>query len=286
MILTVLRSAGIGFTNVYRPSILWRLSSETMHRVRLIHWKPSESAPLIGAIGSLGFIPEYDPEPNGPAITRAIRAHPPDAVVIDLSRLPSHGREIGVWLRTVKATRAIPIVFVGGEPAKLEKVKAVLPDAAYATTANFNRILKSACASRVSNPVIPPPMMERYKNKTAAQKLGIAPASTVALMDPPRDYATILGALPPNVEVFEDPAAVQHVTLWFIRDSEAMLRALPRMRAIAAKTKLWIVWPKGTANKFREGPIRNTALENGLVDYKICSVNAQWSGILFARKKV
>jgi CheY-like chemotaxis protein len=256
-----------------------------MHRVRLIHWKPAEAAPLLDAIRAGGFAPEFDPQPSGSAITRAIRARPPDAVVIDLSRLPSHGREVGTWMRSLKSTRTIPIVFVGGEPEKLEKVKAVLPDAAYATTSNLGRILKSACGSRVSNPVIPPPMMERYKNKTVAQKLGIAPSSTVAVMDAPRDYLSVIGELPGSVEVFEDPPAAQNVTLWFIRDSEAMLQALRRMRAIAAKTKLWIVWPKGSSNKFREGPIRDTALEHGLVDYKICSVNEQWSGILFARKK-
>jgi hypothetical protein len=256
-----------------------------MHRVRVIHWKPTEAAPLIEAIRSGGFIAEYDSDPNGSTITRAIRANPPHAVVIDLSRLPSHGREVGVWLRSLKSTRTIPLVFVGGEPAKLAQVKGVLPDAAYATASNLARVLKSACAARVSDPVIPPPVMERYKNKTAAQKLGIAPSATVAVMDAPRDYLAILGALPEGVEVFEDPSIVQNVTLWFIRDSEAMLHALRRMRAIAARTKLWIVWPKGSSNKFREGPIRETALDNGLVDYKICSVNEQWSGILFARRK-
>ncbi len=257
-----------------------------MHRVRVIHWKPAEAAPLLETIRTNGFSPEYDSDSNGSTITRAIRANPPDAVVIDLSRLPSHGRQVGVWMRSLKSTRSIPIVFVGGEPAKLLQVKAVLPDAAYATSSNLARVLKLACAGSIANPVIPPPMMERYKNKTAAQKLGIAASSTVAVIDAPRDYLTVIGELPEGAEVIEDPSAVQNVTLWFIRDSEAMLHALRRMRAIAAKTKLWVVWPKGASNKFREGPIRETALDNGLVDYKICSVNAQWSGILFAKKKI
>jgi hypothetical protein len=256
-----------------------------MHRVRLIHWRTAEATPLIEAIRTGGFVPEYDPNPNGRAVMRAIRAHPPDAVVIDLSRLPSHGRDVGAWMRSLKSTRNIPIAFVGGELAKVEKVKAVLPDAAYTTVSDLGPILKSVCAARLSNPVIPSPMMERYKDKTTAQKLGIAPSSTVAVMDAPRDYLAVLGHLPVDVEIFEDPEAVQKVTLWFIRDSEAMMHALRRMRAIAARTKLWIVWPKGSSNKFREGPIRGTALEHGLVDYKICSVNEQWSGILFARKK-
>ena len=39
---------------------------------------------------------------------RELRSTPPDAVVIDLSRLPSHGREFAVALRGSKATRHVP----------------------------------------------------------------------------------------------------------------------------------------------------------------------------------
>jgi CheY-like chemotaxis protein len=239
----------------------------------------------VAVVRSAGFEAEYLSDPKGAAVAKAISSSPPDAVVIDLSRLPSHGREIGVWLRNRKSTRHIPLVFVGGEPEKREKVKAVLPDAVYATESELASVLRKACAGKVSNPVIPPSAMERFKGKTAAQKLGIAASSTVAVMDAPRDYASVLGEVPEGVEIREDPAAVQGVTLWFIRDSEAMMKGLRRMRAIASKTKLWILWPKGKTNRFREGSIREMGIEHGLVDYKICSVNEHWSGILFARRK-
>jgi CheY-like chemotaxis protein len=256
-----------------------------MPRVRVIHWKSAEAGSLVEAVRAAGFEPEYDPDPNGSALARMITSNPPDAVAIDLSRLPSHGREMAVWMRNRKTTRTIPIVFVGGEPEKIEKVKAVLPDAAYADWASLGRLLKAACKGRAQNPVVPPSAMERFKSKSAAQKLGIAAGSTVGLMDAPRDYATVLGEMPEGVEFAEDPEAPQNVTLWFIRDSEAMMGAIRRMRAWASKTKLWLLWPKGATNRFREGPIREMGIENGLVDYKICSVNEQWSGILFARKK-
>jgi CheY-like chemotaxis protein len=254
-------------------------------KVRVIHWKDAEAGPLIEVVRGAGFDVEYVPDPNGAAVARAIKASLPDAVLIDLSRLPSHGREMAVWLRNRKTTRDIPIVFVGGEEVKVAPIKAVIPDAAYVTEKGLSRALAKACAGRAFNPVVPPSAMERFKTKSAAQKLGIVTASKVAVMDAPRDYASVLGDMPENVEFFEDPQAVQSITLWFIRDAEAMLGAVRRMRAIAAQTKLWILWPKGQANKFREGPIREMGIENGMVDYKICSVNDQWSGILFARKK-
>jgi hypothetical protein len=256
-----------------------------MPRVRIIHWKPAEAAGLIDSVRAAGFTPEYDAEMNGPAISRAIRAHLPDAVLIDLSRLPSHGREVGIWLRGIKATRHIPLVFVNGEGEKLERVRKDLPDAAFATPADLKNVLKTSCHGLADAPLVPTQMMERYKEKPAAQKLGIIAGSTVAVMNAPRDYTHALGPLPEGVDIFEDPRSVHPVTLWFILDLEMLLAALPRMRAIAPKTKLWIVWRKGKEGRVSQNTIRETAIEGGLVDYKICSLDAHWSGILFARKK-
>ena len=52
-----------------------------------------------------------------------IRASHPDALVIDLSRIPSHGREVAHSIRSAKASRHLPIVFVDGEPEKVKKTK-------------------------------------------------------------------------------------------------------------------------------------------------------------------
>jgi len=61
------------------------------------------------------------------------------------------------------------------------------------------------------------------------------------------------------------------------------------MRSFAAKSKLWILWRKQTARQRDSGVtqpfIRESALGVGLVDYKICSVNEDWSGLLFTWKK-
>ena len=102
---------------------------------------------------------------------------------------------------------------------------------------NFAPRIKAACANPVANPIAPPGVMERYGSRTKAQKLGIKQGSTVAVIDPPRDYEAVLGDLPEGVELVENPASVHPVTLWFVRDPEACLAALRRMRAIAAKTK-------------------------------------------------
>jgi len=52
-------------------------------------------------------------------------------IIIDQSRLPSQGRDVAMVLRSYKTIRTIPLVFVEGDPGKLESVKAQIPDAFY-----------------------------------------------------------------------------------------------------------------------------------------------------------
>jgi hypothetical protein len=259
-----------------------------MHRIHIVHWRPAEAAPLVESVRRAGFVVDYCETPNGPAITSALRENVPEAVVIDLSRLPSHGKEVAVWLRGRKGTRHVPLVFTGGDPAKVAKIREVLPDAVYTEPSGIASELKAILKSLSvpsSSPVVPPPMMQRYGNRTAAQKIGIREGTKVAVMDPPRDYLTVLGEIPADAELIEDSHAVQAVTLWFVHDPEPFLAALPTMRNIASRTKLWVLWRKGSKNGISQNFVRETAIDAGLVDYKICSVDGHWSGIAFARSK-
>jgi len=45
---------------------------------------------------------------------------------------------------------------------------------------------------------------------------------------------------------------------------------------------LWIAWPKrasGVATDVTEGVVREIALAAGLVDNKVCAIDATWSGL-------
>jgi hypothetical protein len=249
-------------------------------RVRVIHWKASEANELLAALRSAGYAVDYDERPDYRIIT-AVRESSPSAIVIDLSRMPSHGREVAVFLRGRKDTRSIPLVFVNGDDEKVEAIRALLPDAAYTTTAGVGNAVRSAIAEPATAPVTPPQMMDRYQGKTAAQKLGIAAGSRVALIEPPADYARLLGELPSGAQLAEDGGAAE-VTLWFARDLAGCRAAFPEMRRLAARTKLWILWQKGSKSGLSPNLLRETATSLGMVDYKICAVNERWSGMAFA----
>jgi hypothetical protein len=251
----------------------------------MFHFRPEEAGPLLEACRAGGFKVEF--EPGGyTTLARAIRTTPPDAVLIDLSRMPSHGREIACALRNTKYARHIPLVFVGGEPEKVEAIRKLIPDAEFTTVKTVAAGIKRATAKKNMNPVVPPDSMDRYSGRTTAQKLGIKEGMTVAVFNPPRDYASALGALPADVELVEDPDDLHPLTLWFVTDPREYRAALGAMRRLAGKTKLWVIWHKATAGgNLTDKIVREFGNEVGLVDYKICAVDKRWSGMAFAVKK-
>src|SRR5210317_679139 len=101
-----------------------------MARIRIIHRKPEEISAEVRALRQAGHQVDRRPLDSMDALRR-IRKRPPDAIIIDLSRIPSQGRDIGLALRQAKSTRHVPLIFAGGLPEKVEKVQAALPDAEY-----------------------------------------------------------------------------------------------------------------------------------------------------------
>jgi CheY-like chemotaxis protein len=256
-----------------------------MARVRVIHWNAGEAAPLLELCRGAGYEVDYD-HGGGPAIVKAARKAPaPDAVVIDLTRLASHGREVGVALRNYKALRSTPIVFVDGEEEKVEKTRERVPGAFFCTRAQLRRTLRKALSGGGTEFPAAAPVMELYRSRFTFQKLGVKAGMSLGVMDPPRDYLAALGKLPEGVEIVEDPEAPQAVTVWFVHELDPYLDALGRMRGMADRTKLWVAWRKGAKNGVTQNSVRQAAREFGLVDYKICAIDGRWSGMLFARRK-
>jgi hypothetical protein len=127
--------------------------------------------------------------------------------------------------------------------------------------------------------------METAPGRTAAQKLGIREGSVVCLIDPPTGYSKVLGELPEGVEIHEDPSPACPVTLWFVHDPAEYEASLPSRRGLAARSRLWIIWQKGRRDGLNGSFVRGRALAMGLVDYKICSLDGVWSGMVFTVKK-
>jgi CheY-like chemotaxis protein len=257
------------------------------HSVHLFHWDKDHAAFMLEKLRNAGYEVKYHTRGEGLSVRAMSNA---SAVVIDLSRLPSHGRAVATWLRGSKSTRHTPIIFVDGDQDKVAIAKQQLPDALYATTSRLMATLNKAIATPLVRPVVPTQMpvvptqmMEGYASRSTAQKLGFAVGMTVRLIDPPANYTSVIGRLPENVEFTEH--ATCPITLWFVHDPASFKAGLAQHRALAKRSKLWVIWKKGNP-AFNGSIVRETARAMGLVDYKICSVDSTWSGMLFAVKKV
>lgn len=257
-----------------------------MARVRLIHWKAQEAAAHVETLRAAGYEVEYS-ELDGAGF-RSLRERPPAAFVIDLSRLPSHGMEVGTGLRGFTATRAVPLVFVEGAPEKVERIRKILPDATYTTWRRIRGALKSAIANAPANPVKPESNLAGYSGTPLPKKLGIKPDSTIALINQPRGFETALGELPEGVTFIPEAQGKPDLIIWFIRTRFELESRINAMRDLTGDGGLWVAWPKkssGVASDVTETIVRDTALAVGLVDYKVCAIDATWSGLKFARRK-
>lgn len=254
-------------------------------RLRLIHWDASEARDRIVQLEKAGFQAIY--EALDDSNYRTIRRDPPDAFLIDLSRLPSHGRAVALALREWKDTRRVPIVFVGGEEAKVEKMRATLPDAVFANWRGVSGAVKRAIRSAPAEPVVPTAKPGGYSGTPLPKKLGMKSGTRVLLIDSPPDFVRTLGNLPGGVTVSKSTGGPADLTIWFVRRRDELVR-LSEIEANLGSGGLWIAWPKkasGIKTDFTEADVRNAGLKSGLVDFKVCAIDATWSGLRFARRK-
>ena len=82
-------------------------------RVLLVHWRVAEAQTCLGLLRDAGCDDVALASLEGPGALARAFTPTPAGVVIDLSRLPSHGRDMAIYLRSRKATRRVPLVFVG-----------------------------------------------------------------------------------------------------------------------------------------------------------------------------
>ena len=151
-------------------------------RVVLIHWNEAEAAQRLRATRVRGFRLEHQAPRSGEDWAR-FRADLPAAVVIDLSRLPSHGREVALGLRGTKATRSMPIVFVGGAPEKVAAVRARVGDAPFCDWDGLAPALVKAIAAPpvpAPRPRVRLPAPDGWRGRAAAAAAGGLPAAAPA----------------------------------------------------------------------------------------------------------
>lgn len=139
--------------------------------------------------------------------------------------------------------------------------------------------------------------MAGYSGTPLPKKLGIGEGGRVATMSAPDHLATILTPWPAGAQREEFPsngapsneAERYDVILLFVRDEAALAEGLaaasPWLRIAGG---LWVGWPKMKSPLFeglKEGHVRAAGLSTGMVDNKVCAIDADWSGLRFVFRR-
>lgn len=127
-----------------------------------------------------------------------------------------------------------------------------------------------------------------YSGTPLPKKLGIKPHSVLALLDAPGGFARTLGKLPEGVQLRGDLRAGNDLCICFVRSQRELKVRIPQLTRRLGQHGVWIAWPKLSsklAGDLRESDVRGAGLAAGLVDFKICAIDADWSGLKFQRRK-
>ena len=126
-------------------------------------------------------------------------------------------------------------------------------------------------------------MTAGYSGTPLPRKLGIKPGHRLVLLGAPDGFDATLGELPGDVRIARRAAGRADVIVSFHTRRATLERRLPALRALMEPAAgLWIAWPKrasGVATDMTEDVVRAVALPTGLVDNKVCAIDATWSGL-------
>jgi hypothetical protein len=130
--------------------------------------------------------------------------------------------------------------------------------------------------------------MAGYSTRTLADKLGIKPGIRVIVLGAPASYSELLQPLPAGAALQHRLPSVAEFIHAFSRSRQELDPLFPRLAtALADSGALWISWPKtssGVETDLTENVVRDLGLRLGLVDVKVCAIDAVWSGLKFARR--
>ena len=131
-------------------------------------------------------------------------------------------------------------------------------------------------------------MAAGYSGTPLPKKLEIKEKTRVATVGAPADFAKTLGQLPPGAKLRRGLGAPCDLTIWFVTSRKQIEGDLRKVAPAKGEGSLWVAWPKkasGMKTDVTEDVLREVILPYGLVDRKVCAIDATWSGLLFSWRR-
>jgi hypothetical protein len=259
--------------------------------VRLVCWKEADAQHHAAELRDAGYQVIADPLPNPGGAIRYFRELNADAVVIDLDRLPSHGRELGMSLRASKSTCHLPLIFAGGIAEKVGPIRAAIPAAIFTAwddvAGAIERAILQPSGPRLRSPELPKPTgpgsLERKLDIKQRMHFAI-----VALSGETSWLTELLTEIPDGAIVQRGIDHSTTLALFVVHTRRDLARVFALARtSLPMPVSFWIIHPKQTsrlAADFNQDTVREAGLAHGFVDYKVCAVDKDWSALKFARR--
>jgi CheY-like chemotaxis protein len=260
--------------------------------IRLIHCDAQQGMERAEEIQRWGHKVVYNAAE--PLVYRDIRQQKPDLVLIDLSRLPSHGREVGNWLIQTRSTRSIPFIFVEGAAEKRERVKKDIELARFANYETLNAAIQDVVLSHPREFVSVARRSKThqpagYSSTPLCKKLGLQPNATVHLLNAPPHFKSLLIDLPQNIKFKTQRRGRLSQVIWFVKDRYKLESLASKLAdALDCQGYVWICWPKqssGVTTDVTQAEVRRCGLKAGLIDYKTCAIDSTWSALKFSHRR-
>lgn len=128
-----------------------------------------------------------------------------------------------------------------------------------------------------------------YSGRPLSAKLGLKPGMTCWRHNMPGTVAQLLEEQAPEVSLVAAPLPGLDCAHLFVTERSDLNDLLGQLRDLLAPDgMIWVSWPKKSSKvptTVTEDVVRDVCLPMGLVDIKVCAVDAVWSGLKLVIRK-
>ncbi|HYZ87048.1 MAG TPA: hypothetical protein VE621_21715 [Bryobacteraceae bacterium] len=251
-----------------------------MAKFALVHWNESEAEARVREASSKGVGLELLRLQPGRTV-QTIRSVNPEALLIDLTRMPSNGRAVASVLRSQRSTCHIPILFVGGEPQKVEKALADAPGSQWCEWENIAKAIPKLLATA------PKTVAKHHSEVPVAKKLNLLGGKTICVLNAPESFLALLESVD-GLTVHDQLNRKFDSVLLFTTTMNELEAGLAAIFRRTFELPLTLAWPKrasGADSELSMPLLREYLKEFGYIDYKVASIDKTWSAMLFSRAR-
>jgi len=124
-----------------------------------------------------------------------------------------------------------------------------------------------------------------YSGTPLAKKLGIKNGFKIRIVNMPHYYFELFTDFPLEIENITDNKKKKDFIHYFSKTTKELNKDIkPLSQEIEQNGIIWISWPKKSSKVETDltgNIVREIGLKTGLVDIKVCAIDAIWSGLKF-----